>query len=368
MIVHDEETGKNKVDYYEFLWQSANIAALYGQPPYKEMKARYEATQFSTPREKQLEKALLDYFQFYEKETEIFKRDFLAPVLEARKMYAEGNPEGLKRLTEILNTSPFSRIKALSSAVQSATQPAVAKNQYLGDFTDYEKFNKFAKDFAEAVIKFEASTRKDTSVFDPLLKDSYGINPMLDFMLLQMERGLSRIPDKIKPQKLQKMIERPKRLQKLEENNRAIQSAIQEIYNEINGVLDRETKEIDKKEPTKKSLTEKINDVSYDEFIAKSNYELKNNKKNQQVKPQGVSNVADKQKDLTRKESSIEKTIYSATKEIISSLSRIEKAILAKYASPLADPWQNNIPDLWDKSNAESMRSFVDAINKVFSQ
>jgi tape measure domain-containing protein len=111
-------------------------------------------------------------------------------------------------------------------------------------------------------------------------------------------------------------------------------------------------KQIDKKEPTEKSLTERINDVLSSNPIA--GHKLKD--------------VADKQKDLTRKESSIEKTIHSATKEITSSLSRIEKAILARYASPLIDPWQNNIPDLWAKSNAELMRSFVDAINKVFSQ
>jgi tape measure domain-containing protein len=91
--------------------------------------------------------------------------------------------------------------------------------------------------------------------------------------------------------------------------------------------------------------------------------------KNQQIKPQEVSDVVNKQKDLTGKENLIEKTIHSATKQIVSSLSRIEKAILAKYASRLIDPWQNSTPnDPWAKSNAELMQSFVNAVNKASSQ
>jgi tape measure domain-containing protein len=58
----------------------------------------------------------------------------------------------------------------------------------------------------------------------------------------------------------------------------------------------------------------------------------------------------------------------TALNSIEQALNEIKKGILAKYASPLIDPWQNSTPDPWAKSNAELMRVFVDAINKVSSQ
>lgn len=58
----------------------------------------------------------------------------------------------------------------------------------------------------------------------------------------------------------------------------------------------------------------------------------------------------------------------TALNSIEQALNEIKKGILAKYASPLIDPWQNSTPDPWAKSNAELMRAFVDAINKVSSQ
>jgi tape measure domain-containing protein len=240
------EDGRTKVDFYKLLWDSAKIAAAYGQPPYAEMSGKYREQTFNTPEEKQMEKALLAFFKLYEKDAEIFKKQYLEIALEAKKLYAAGDPAGLQKLTELLSTSKFSRIAELGKNIKTAKSGRIGKEKALGEGTNYKRLAGFLDKLLESLVRYEVSNRQDTSGFGELAAAGYGINAILDFVNLAAERGkeFARVPDLLKSSQIQSALEDPEIAKKFEIKAENMKSALQEVYANLETPLERKTAEI----------------------------------------------------------------------------------------------------------------------------
>ncbi len=186
------------LEQYNFLWDAAGIAAIYKQPTYAEMHQQYQGKDFTTPLEKQYEKALLAFFNLYEKEAEIYKRDYLEPIKSEKEAYNDGDPEAATRLQSILEKSKFSNIADIAKRAKTATNKSIAKKQILGSNTDYDRYFDFINKFVEALGEYEAGNRQNPEVFQNLAKEGFGISPQIDYLLAQATTGTGRIPENIK--------------------------------------------------------------------------------------------------------------------------------------------------------------------------
>ena len=183
---------------YNLLWDAAGISALYNQPTYAEQRQQYDQKTYDTPLEKQYEKALLAFFQLYEKEAEIYKREYLEPILAEKVAYESGDETAATRLQDILQTSKFSNVADIAKRAKNATNKGIARKQVLGSGTDYERYNQFVKSFMAAISEYEAGNRQNPEIFQDVAKKGFGINPQLDYLLAQATTGTGRIPDSIK--------------------------------------------------------------------------------------------------------------------------------------------------------------------------
>jgi tape measure domain-containing protein len=181
-----------------FLWDAAGIATQYKQPTYAEMHQQKSTKEFNTPVEQQYEKALMAFFALYEKEAEIYKKDYLEAIKQEKEAYLNGDPEAATRLQDILGKSKFSSIADITKRAKVATNKGIAKKEILGSNTDYDLFSDFVNKFVQALSQYEAGDRQDPGIFQNLAKESFGINPQIDYLLAQATTGTGRIPDSVK--------------------------------------------------------------------------------------------------------------------------------------------------------------------------
>jgi len=194
---------KGKLNSGSFLWDAANIPTVGQQPTYGEMRGKHSQKTYTTDTDKQKEKALLAFFQMYEKEVEIFKRDFIKPLIEAKKLIAEGKTEeGNAKFQEVLKNNPFSKLKDLSKKTKDLN-PYVKRKGIQGNLTDAQKLSQFLDKFIDTIIKYEASGRTDTVAFDELAQSGLGINQDLDKAIMQALGSPITMPESVNPVELQ---------------------------------------------------------------------------------------------------------------------------------------------------------------------
>ncbi len=181
----DKEAGKQE-EMASFLWDTAGISIMYrDQPSYQEMMGKYQEKKYSTPIEKQQEKALLAFFDLLEKDANIFKRDYLQPLLEAQQKLQAGDETAYKDIEKIMLESPFSKVKGF---LDNANKPIVKGSkrfQSLGESANYDQLNNFINSFKRLLLSGDVSQESVASV----TKSGFGVSPEFDNLLLGLLNG-----------------------------------------------------------------------------------------------------------------------------------------------------------------------------------